>query len=221
MAGNRERIIEGARDLMNREGAAAMGTTRIAEALGISPGNLYYHFKSREEIVREIHARFEAEFRESLVSGLDREITPGRFADFYIDAMALAWRYRFFFASQTDLLTADPELARRHRELQAWSLEVLERIVVLLANQGTAQLPASPPDAARLRASIALNTWLIWSGWISFLKVGKPEAQIVRGDMAHGAMQIFDVFAPWLDREFEREARGLLRREMTRAQALA
>lgn len=221
MAGNREKIIEGARQLMNREGVSATGTTRIAEALGVSPGNLYYHFKSREEIVAEIYARFEAGFRESLIAGLDRGITPERFAAFYINAVDFAWTYRFFFAGQTDLLAADPALARRHRAFQTWSLEALEDIVSMLAKQGTAQLPRGRAEAARLRASIALNTWLTWSGWISFLKVEKPEGALVRGDMARGALQIFDVFAPWLDPAFEQAARKLLVRELTREEAVA
>jgi AcrR family transcriptional regulator len=221
MAGNREKIIEGARQLMNRDGVSATGTTRIAEALGISPGNLYYHFKSREEIVAEIYGRFEAAFRESLVNGIDGGISAERFAAFYINAMEFAWTYRFFFAGQTDLLAADDDLARRHRAFQAWSLEALENIVSVLAAQGTARLPEDTGEARRLRTSIALNTWLIWSGWISFLKVEMSERLMVRGDMARGAMQIFDVFAPWLDPAFEGAARRVLTRELSRMDAVA
>ncbi|MEQ8746674.1 TetR/AcrR family transcriptional regulator [Pyruvatibacter sp.] len=221
MAGNREKIIEGARQLMNREGTSASGTTRIADALGISPGNLYYHFKSREEIVAQIYARFERAFRDSLVSGIEQGITPVRFAAFYINAMQFAWEYRFFFASQTDLLSADENLAVRHHDLQTWSLAALENIVVVLEKQGTAALPKGRGEAARLRKSIALNTWLLWSTWISFLKVEKPESQLVRGDMARGAMQMFDVFGPWLDAAFEKAAREALTKELDRAEAVA
>lgn len=221
MAGNREKIIEGARQLMNREGTSSTGTTRIADALGISPGNLYYHFKSREEIVWEIYGRFEAGFRESLVTGIDDGITPERFAAFYISAMDNAWAYRFFFASQTDLLSADPKLAARHQAFQAWSLEALEAIVVVLEKQATAILPKARGEAARLRKSIALNTWLLWSAWISFLKVEKTESQLVRGDMARGAIQMFDLFSPWLDPDFEKKARRALALELDRVEAVA
>jgi|GEM_PF-1115634 len=221
MAGNREKIIEGARRLMNREGSSATGTTRMAEALEISPGNLYYHFKSREEIVARIYERLEATFREGLVAGTGDGITPERFADFYIVAIGIAWDYRFFFASQTDLLAADDALARRHRELQAWSLNALEEIVALLEKQGTALLPKARGEAARLRKSIALNTWLLWISWISFVKVEKAESDLVRGDMARGAVQMFDLFSPWLDTEFEKAARKILNSELERMDAVA
>lgn len=220
MAGNREKIIEGARQLMNREGTSATGTTRIAEALSISPGNLYYHFKSREEIVAEIYGRFEHAFRDSLVRDID-QISPERFAAFYLNAMEIAWAYRFFFASQTDLLTADENLAARHKEFQTWSLEALEAIVVVLEKQGTALLPKARGQAARLRKSIALNTWLLWSAWISFRIVEKAESELVRDDMARGAVQMFDLFSPWLDPEFEAKARKTLTKELDRVEAVA
>jgi len=220
MAGNREKIIEGARQLMNREGTSATGTTRIAEALSISPGNLYYHFKSREEIVAEIYERFETAFRDSLVRDIDH-ISPERFAAFYLNAMEIAWAYRFFFASQTDLLTADEKLATRYKEFQNWSLAALEAIVVVLEKQGTALLPKARGEAARLRKSIALNTWLLWSAWISFRKVEKAESELVRDDMARGAVQMFDLFSPWLDPKFEKAARRTLTNELDRVEAVA
>ncbi len=220
MAGNREKIIEGARQLMNREGTSATGTTRIAEALSISPGNLYYHFKSREEIVAEIYERFETAFRDSLVRDID-QIPPERFAAFYLNAMEIAWAYRFFFASQTDLLTADEDLAAKYKTFQAWSLAALGAIVVVLEKQGTALLPKARSETARLRKSIALNTWLLWSAWISFRKVEKAESELVRDDMARGAIQMFDLFSPWLDADFEKKARKALNKELSRVEAVA
>ena len=47
-------ITESAISLFNAETVAAVSTNHIAEAAGISPGNLYYHFGNREEIVRAI-----------------------------------------------------------------------------------------------------------------------------------------------------------------------
>lgn len=220
MAGNREKIVEGARALMNREGVSATGTTRIAEALGVSPGNLYYHFKSREEIVAAIYTRFEEGFRETLVAGIEDGITPERFAGFYLNSIAYAWDYRFLFASQTDLLGADETLAARHRALQAWTLETLEAIEDMLVAQGALRLPPGR-EGARIKASLALTTWLLWAGWISFLKVERPEAELVRGDMTRGAVQMFDALAPWLDPAFEKKARRELVKDLGRAEAVA
>ena len=78
---NRERILETALELMNEAGAQAVGTSRIAQALGVSPGNLYYHFKNREDIVRALFAGLDAEFRAILVDDVTPPISAARFAD--------------------------------------------------------------------------------------------------------------------------------------------
>ena len=79
---------------------------------------------------------------------------------------------------------ADETLAARHHAVQTWSLSALENIVTVLDAQGPAPLPKARGEAARLRKSIALNIWLLWSARISFLKVEKTESQLVRGNTA-------------------------------------
>ena len=55
------RIVEGALELFNHADGATVTTNHIAAHLGMSPGNLYYHFRNREEIVRAIFPRVVAE----------------------------------------------------------------------------------------------------------------------------------------------------------------
>ncbi len=49
-----ERILEAALDLFNRLGEPNVSTTAVAAQLGISPGNLYYHYLAKEEIVNAL-----------------------------------------------------------------------------------------------------------------------------------------------------------------------
>ena len=51
---NRDKIITAALTLFNNEGTSTVSTNHIAEAAGISPGNLYYHFHNKDEIIREL-----------------------------------------------------------------------------------------------------------------------------------------------------------------------
>src|SRR5512137_3067511 len=55
----RERILDAALVLFNADGSHAVSTRHIAARLGISPGNLYYHFGNKEEIVLCLYERIE------------------------------------------------------------------------------------------------------------------------------------------------------------------
>ena len=50
----KEKIIRTSIALFNLHGERAITTNHIASNLGISPGNLYYHFKNKEDIIRNI-----------------------------------------------------------------------------------------------------------------------------------------------------------------------
>ncbi|MEM1139630.1 MAG: TetR/AcrR family transcriptional regulator [Pseudomonadota bacterium] len=204
---NRDRILDMSLALMNEEGARAVGTTRIAEALGISPGNLYYHFKNREEIVRILFGDMEEEVRAALSLEPNDAITNERFAGFYLGAFRVQWKYRFFFGSLLQLLRLDEELAVRYRSLQAWSIAQIESIVRQMEVSG-GQV-ARPITEAQTR-SIALNMWLLYMNWIRHLQIS-GRGDLTEADMAAGVEQIFDVLAPYLEPTFEAKTRAVLR----------
>lgn len=55
----RGRILAESLKLFNEHGEAQVTTGMVAEALGMSPGNLYYHFRNKDEIVEQLFTRFE------------------------------------------------------------------------------------------------------------------------------------------------------------------
>ncbi|PCJ70372.1 MAG: hypothetical protein COA62_07185 [Rhodobiaceae bacterium] len=212
---NRDRILEEARRLMNAHGAQAIGTTQIADALGISPGNLYYHFKNKEEIIRVLFDGLERAFRDVLTVDVDPPIGPARFAGFYLRSFDVVWEYRFIFGGLLNLLRRDEDLSRRYQEMQAWALKNLEAIARQVAEDGN----MSKPRGRNGFRSVALNTWLIWSNWIRHVQISSPDHAIVRADMGSGMSQLFDVLAPYLDPDFDRAARRVLAREFTASSA--
>ena len=54
----KEKIIHTSISLFNENGERAITTNHIASSLGMSPGNLYYHFKNKEDIIRHIFALY-------------------------------------------------------------------------------------------------------------------------------------------------------------------
>jgi AcrR family transcriptional regulator len=68
----RDRILEAALRLFNDDGLPGVSTHRIAAELGISPGNLHYHFKSKRLIVGWLFRRFEDRLAPCLAAAAQR-----------------------------------------------------------------------------------------------------------------------------------------------------
>lgn len=64
--GTKQRIIEAAISLFNTNGIANVRLTQISDEVGISVGNLAYHYKNKEAIVEAVYAQLIEEFAEVL-----------------------------------------------------------------------------------------------------------------------------------------------------------
>ncbi len=60
----RDKIVYAALELFNEHGERSITTNHIAEHIEISPGNLYYHFRNKQEIVRDIFTLYSTELLE-------------------------------------------------------------------------------------------------------------------------------------------------------------
>ena len=103
----RELILATSLQMFNEQGSHKVSTNHIAKAMDISPGNLYYHFKNKEHIIRELLAR--------LIEGFDSLVqVRGEFKS-GIDLIAetieataqLIYAYRFIYIELAALLTRD------------------------------------------------------------------------------------------------------------------
>ncbi len=68
----KERILQLSLQLFNERGERSVTTNHIAAELGMSPGNLYYHFRNKNEIIKELMEQYQAETLEMLALPEDR-----------------------------------------------------------------------------------------------------------------------------------------------------
>ena len=89
-----ERILETTLTLFNRFGEPNVSTTLISSELGISPGNLYYHYPAKDELINALFDRFEGELNGLL--GAAEQVRDVEEAWFFFHSLfELIWQHRF------------------------------------------------------------------------------------------------------------------------------
>jgi len=204
--GNRERIIEASRDLFNERGVGSVTTNHIAAHLSISPGNLYYHFRNKEEIIRAIFPRGADAARAAIALPEQGTITAADVGRYHLAGIRTLWEFRFLFHDPRELLARDPALAEPFRELQRSVIQQFSTLFERLIAQSQMRRPDPPEDLLR----VATNAFLLWSTWLNFVMTSRSEPYVEPGDVANGALQGFLTFAPYLDEGFAAEVRAVI-----------
>jgi len=104
-------ILEMARKLFNEGNTQAVTTNHIAKAMGISPGNLHYHYSNREEIIRLLYANM----REEMTLSIDAlPKTLEELSEHQKILIGIQWEYRFFFREMLFLFSRDALLKEKY-----------------------------------------------------------------------------------------------------------
>ena len=188
----RERILETGLELFNREGAPQVTTADIADEMDISPGNLYYHFDNKDEIVFELYTRYEEGV---LPLYADRADRPLDVDDLWLWLHLLfewKWKYRFLYRDLDQLTSQDAKLGARFAALIRKGAATVIQLCHGLAKAG--RMRASEREIEAL----AQNVVLVAAYWSSYDRVRRAGAG-PEGDAGRAAYQVLALFAPYLD----------------------
>ncbi|MEE2764344.1 MAG: TetR/AcrR family transcriptional regulator [Pseudomonadota bacterium] len=192
----RDKILLASLELFNERGERNVTTNHIAAHLAISPGNLYYHFRNKSDIIYEIFLEYEKLVDFYLDIPEDRDMTLADMT-FYLESVFDGlWSYRFFHRDLEYLLDSDQRLRRDYREFTNRCLSAINRIFQRLAEAGI--IEAQPDD---LRAAMSLNVWLIITNWMAFLKTAHAEetyANLTLNELKQGIYQVLTLELPYL-----------------------
>ena len=188
----RDRILNAALALFNEQGTGPVSTNHIAAAIEISPGNLYYHFRNKEDIIRALFERLFASWDETFRLPADR---PPGLAD--LEALIAAnyqviWDYRFAYRELAALLRADAGLQARYLETRQRGYEGFVELVEAFAAAGVLARPQSPQELAAL---IEL-CWMVSEQWPVNLELrGRP---FDAAGIQEGIRTMRQLFRPYL-----------------------
>lgn len=193
----RERILEIALVMFNSQGEPNVTTNHIADELEISPGNLYYHFRNKDDIVEQLFTAYETRMDQALAVPQERLPT---LEDIWMQlhrVFECMWDYRFLYRDLVDILS-------RNRKLKLHFGRMLNRAASSASEvlRGLAQAEILRATADEIRAS-AENVLLLTTFWLNFNAVRNSRADPSQEDLNQGIYQVMLLIAPFL-RDAER-----------------
>lgn len=200
----RNRILETALTLFNDQSTARVTTNHIAAAMSISPGNLYYHFRNKQEIIRSLFDLLVAEFGEIWV-----QVRPGpeilaQFLRAFADGFDLNWKYRFLYRELVALTQQDAALGQRFQEVFGARSVLINQLADQARSAGLMRFPDDPAHFAEVNQL----AWLVNQFWLSFLDLGETPATPEK--LRDGARLMVRLLDPYLTAKGRREAKRAL-----------
>lgn len=136
----REKILDKSIELFNRKQASNVSTVQISTALEISPGNLYYYYTNKEEVIRcTWKERMLPEIADILETAESVE-ERADLEDYLKKFLAHYAKYRFFYTERTTLFYNDNEMEELYAETAAQEKDALEAVLNRWAGAGRADL---------------------------------------------------------------------------------
>ena len=141
MPSTKEKILDTALQLFNENGLAQVSQRTISEKMGISPGNLTYHFKKREDIIEGLYFQ--------LVDTLNQELKVSTEGDFTIKmlnevlqfTLRNLYNYRFFMIDFVQIMRGNEKIKLHFSELSKFRKQQFLMVVYNLIQSGRMRQP--------------------------------------------------------------------------------
>jgi AcrR family transcriptional regulator len=167
----RDKILDTALILFNEQGTAAVSTNHIAAAADISPGNLYYYFRNKEDIIDALFERLFDAWDTAFQLPSDRAPTLADFEALIATNYQLIWDYRFAYREMAALLRNDPALRARYQKVRQRGYEGFAELIDAFVDAGVLTPPSMPQELA----SLTELCWIISEQWPVNLELsGRP-----------------------------------------------
>lgn len=191
----RDRILELSLVLFNERGEPNVTTNHIADELEISPGNLYYHFRNKDDIIEQLFAQYEERMDQAIL------IPEGRLPnleDIWLQLHMIyecIWDFRFLYRDLLDILSRSRKIRMHFSRLLKRATDSATDVLRGLVAAGVMRASADEVQALATNILVLATFWLNYSG----VRGEKDEQEAIRS----GIRQVMMMLAPFL-RDAER-----------------
>lgn len=192
----RDRILHTSLALFNESGEADTTTIDIANELDISPGNLYYHFKGKDQIIAELYRQYEHAITHTLTAPIERPLSDDQSStedNWYYLYVVLEemYQYRFLYLNLDNILQRYPDIHRGFRRIMQLKRAAMYAICQTLMKQNV--IDARDQQLMGLADNMTLHL-TFWFNFEELLHEGRPHELIIH----QGVLQLLTMVAPYL-----------------------
>ena len=182
-------------ELFNRFGEPNVSTTLISAELNISPGNLYYHYPAKDELINSLFDRYERSLSELLnASDNVRDVEDAWF--FMHTLFELIWQYRFLYRDLNDLLSKNRRLETHFQWVLKNKTRAVKAMLDGLSRAGSIDIDSREVDATATSMVVVLTYWLSYEYVRDPRRALEPEhAQVA---LLRGAHHVLNLLMPYL-----------------------
>ena len=192
-----ERILEVTLELFNRFGEPNVSTTLISAELSISPGNLYYHYPAKDELINSLFDRFERSLNELLnASDGVRDVEDAWF--FMHSLFELIWQYRFLYRDLNDLLSKNRRLETHVQTMLKNKTRAIRAILDSMSRAGSVSIDTREVEPTATSMVVVLTYWLSFEYVRDPRKALEPES--AQAALLRGAHHVLNLLVPYLEK---------------------
>ena len=191
-----ERILEVTLELFNRFGEPNVSTTLISAELNISPGNLYYHYPAKDELINSLFDRYERALNELLQAAEGVRNIEDAWLFFHM-LFELIWQYRFLYRDLNDLLSKNRRLETHFQFVLKNKGKAVMSLLDGLARGGAVKIERSELEPVSTAMVVVLTYWLSYEYVRDPRRALEPESAAAA--LNRGAFHVLSLLMPHLD----------------------
>lgn len=188
----RDRILVTSLELFNLCGEPNVTTIDIANEMEISPGNLYYHFRNKDEIIFELFQEFESSMVETLQTELSPDLEMMDYWMFVHMILEKIWQFRFFYRDPATIFERNEKLQKKFNRILDKKADACRAIINMMRE--TSLIEINNRDMERLITNVVITT----TYWLNYQHIRHQGQYAEPDDLGLGVYQVMTHFAPYL-----------------------
>jgi len=191
-----ERILEVTLELFNRFGEPNVSTTLISAELNISPGNLYYHYPAKDELINSLFDRYEKSLGELLHAADHVRNVEDAWLFFHM-LFELIWQYRFLYRDLNDLLSKNRRLETHFQFVLRNKNQAIQGVLAGLSRGGAMKIEPRDMEPVATAMAVVLTYWLSYEYVRDPRRALEPES--ASAALLRGAFHVLSLLIPYLE----------------------